>query len=135
MNRIIESLVILLSGVFLFSAATKIINPNFFVTFLNSLFGIGAHYGKQFLYFLVILEVAVSIGIHFKKVRVYCNYIILAIVVFGLVFDFLAFIWDIKDSCGCFGSLLVAEEIGKTAVIKVMIMISSIFLLLPRNRI
>ena len=111
----------LVSGVFVFSAFTKLADYQNTMTFFDELFGFGTLYLKIFLSVLILLELIIAYLIFFdflKNTKVYASITVLMNL---FVFSNILFAIYGINNCGCFGTAIMSSPVAS--------LIKNIFLL------
>ena len=115
----------LISGVFIFSAFTKLFDYQNTIIFFNELFGSGLLYSKIFLSLLVFVEMTIAYLLLFDYLKNKLAYIlIIALMVLFLLANIL-FAISGKNNCGCFGTAIISSPFA--SFVKNIIILFSIY--------
>jgi len=117
----------LISGVFIFSAFTKLLDYQNTIIFFDELFVIGLFYSKILLSVLVFVEIIIAYLLLFDYLKNKLAYVfIIALMVLFLLANIL-FAISGKNNCGCFGTTIISSPLMSIAK-NIIILLSVVYL-------
>ena len=117
----------LISGVFIFSAFTKLFDYQNTIIFFDDFFGIGLFFSKIVLSVLVFIEIIISYLILFDYLRSKSIYVFIISLMTVFITTNILFAVSGKSNCGCFGTAIISSPF--VSIIKNIIILLLIFFL------